>query len=87
MLDGTLVPCRPMLPWLKPSQKAPRGLAGPGGTRAGWLRPRRRASSRIERGTSQVGFASRNTIVNEPRGVGHCGRPTATGIAVTAAFR
>ena len=73
MLDGTLVPCRPMPPWLKPSQKAPKGLAGPGGTRAGWLRPRRRASSRIERGTSQVGFSSRNTTVNEPRGVAHCG--------------
>src|SRR5688572_6195998 len=83
MLDGALVPWTPTPPMLKPSQYAPSGLLGPGGTFSGSQRPARRASSRIDSGTSQVGLASFAAIENSPSGVRQSLRPTATGYAVT----
>src|SRR5688572_7835582 len=83
MLVGALVPCTPTLPTLRPSQYAPSGLLGPGGTLSGSERPARRASSRIDSGTSHVGLTSFVAIENSPSGVCQSRRPTATGYAVT----
>src|SRR5688500_1405298 len=82
MLVGALVPCTPTLPTLRPSQYAPSGLLGPGGTLSGSHRPARRASSRIESGTSHVGLTSFAAIENSPSGVFQSRRPTATGYAL-----
>ena len=54
---------------LNPSQNAPSGLFGPGPTFSGSVRPSRRASSRIDRGTSHVGCVSLTVTVKAPIGV------------------
>ena len=79
MLVGAFVPWMPMPARLSPIQWRPIGLSGPGGTEVSTGLRSARISAWIDGGTTQVLSICRFMTRKSPVGVGHVGRPKATG--------